>query len=218
MGTKKNSFRTVEESIERNENSSFLSELRKLQSEATQEWKNLLTSTPNTAKEQITGNQSKTKELINGEEIMLSPAEEEENVVEKNPNHERYVTREIDSQQIESIKREEKMNENQIEEIKDAIKELIQSTEEMENAFKEVANDVTVSDTPKEPGKYHVGFFEWVLTTIKQARQRIENGNNWLNAFANKKQQKGYWGGKVKKGGFINVHMSSERSAVNQTG
>jgi len=215
MNTKRNTYSRTEDSVERTSSSGLVSEAKTLGTDLFKEWQDLLKSTPSTIKEQVVGIKNEG-ELTDGEEISFTKTEEKR--VEVSPNHNRYVYQEVDTAHIEAIRREENLNREQVKDIQEEIKKLIDVSREMEIAFKSVANEASVEKLPQNPGKYHVGFFEWVLVTIRQARSRIESGSAWLNAFSSKKQQKGYWGGAVKKGGFNNVHMSSERSSVNQTG
>jgi hypothetical protein len=74
-----------------------------------------------------------------------------------------------------------------------------------------------MAPAPKEVGKYHQNFFEWVLIQIQQARVRVEDSSSWLGAVNKKGQgQKGY-GGMFKKHG-TNFGMSNQRSVATQTG
>ncbi len=61
------------------------------------------------------------------------------------------------------------------------------------------------------PGKYHVAFFEWMLTVVRDARKRVENAGSWLHTV---KKKKGFIQGMKKN---MSQLMSGERSVSNQT-
>ncbi len=189
------------------------SEISTLGQDILREWKSLLKDTPRSIKEQVSGTIGSV--MTDGEEISFT---QEKTTVIENQNHLRYVHQEVDTIGIEAKRREEAMNKEQIAEVQEEIQKLISASKDMENSFKDVAAQVTVNTAPTKGNTYNVGFFDWVLTSIRQARTRIEDGSTWLAVFSGKQSQKGYWGGTVKKGGFNNVHMSKERSVVTQSG
>lgn len=189
-------------------------------------WENLLKSAPKNVSEQLVGNKEDSKkqpqhgELVEGEEISLLETQNQdgsqEMIMERKRFHERYVTQEVDNRQAEALRREEAMNKEQVKELQEEIKQLIDASQEMEAAFKQVSNQVSMGNMPEKPGKYHIGFFEWVLHVVKNARKRIESGSNWLSMFSNKKQQKQYWNMAKKHG--TSFSLSQERSTATQTG
>jgi hypothetical protein len=77
----------------------------------------------------------------------------------------------------------------------------------------------TVQQTTKEPGKYYINFFEWLLIVIKTAQEKVENSRAWLNTVKGK-GRKGdtpdYWQMYKKHG--TSFGPSSERSTATQTG
>jgi hypothetical protein len=78
---------------------------------------------------------------------------------------------------------------------------------------------VSVSDAPKEVGKYHINFFEWMLLTLQAARMKIEDSGAWLATMKGKNGKKN--GGMLldaQKKGNTSVSMSNERSVATQTG
>jgi len=102
--------------------------------------------------------------------------------------------------------------EAQIHEIIIELKKLVSSTKELEIEFK----DIVVEQKIEKPGKYHVGFFEWVLSAVKLARMKVEDSQNWLNVFKSKKSQKQYWSMFKKHG--TTFGLSNERTVSTQTG
>ncbi|MDO8515400.1 MAG: DUF5660 domain-containing protein [bacterium] len=76
-------------------------------------------------------------------------------------------------------------------------------------------NKITVEQIP-DPGKYHLNFFEWVLTMLRDIKKDIVKSRTWLSAFNSKKQKKGYWGMFKKHG--MSFAMSDERSLATAAG
>lgn len=102
--------------------------------------------------------------------------------------------------------------EQQIQAILYEIQKLIKSSEALQTEFKEVA----VTEIPVNPGKYHVNFFEWVLSVIKVARMKVEDSNAWMQTVKGKGARKDYWGMFKKHG--TSYGLSGERTAATQTG
>ncbi len=98
-----------------------------------------------------------------------------------------------------------------VEEILVEIKRLAESSRELETQFK----DVVVETQIVKPGKYHQNFFEWVFSTIKIARMRIEESVGWMSAMHSKKDKK-YWAMFKKHG--TTFGLSNERVVATQTG
>ncbi|MCL5438789.1 MAG: DUF5660 domain-containing protein [Patescibacteria group bacterium] len=99
-----------------------------------------------------------------------------------------------------------------IQEIRVEIQKLTQTSKELQVQFK----DVVVAQLPKKAGKYHLFFFEWVLSAIKIARQKVEESQSWLNTFQNKKSKRNYWAMEKKHG--TSFSLSNERVVSTQTG
>ena len=102
----------------------------------------------------------------------------------------------------------------QVQEILAELKKLIGSSKVMEAEFAEIM----VMDTPPEVGEYHLNFFDWLLLTIRQAREKVEDSGAWLAAVKGKNSKKGggYWDMFKKHG--TSFGMSNERSAATSTG
>ncbi len=75
---------------------------------------------------------------------------------------------------------------------------------------------VAVEQAPVNPGKYHLGFFEWILELIKQTRMKVEDSGAWIAAVSSKKGKKGYWNMFKKHG--TSFGLSNERTVATQTG
>jgi len=99
-----------------------------------------------------------------------------------------------------------------VSEIMIEIKKLANSSRELEATFREI----TVEQKTVNPGKYHLNFFEWMLSTIRSARMKIEDSKNWASLFASKKGKKEYWSLYKKHG--TSFGLSGERTVATQTG
>lgn len=100
----------------------------------------------------------------------------------------------------------------QIQEILVEIKKLTKTTKELEIEFREVA----IVEVPVNPGKYHLNFFEWILSTIANARKRVEDATSWLSVFKSKKDKRQYWSLFKKHG--TSFGLSGERIVATQVG
>lgn len=99
-----------------------------------------------------------------------------------------------------------------VEEILIELKKLTKTSQELAVEFKEVS----VEQAPNKPGKYHLAFFEWLLTLVKVARLKVEDSASWLTLFKSKKKQKGYWNMFKKHG--TTFGLSNERVVATQVG
>lgn len=108
--------------------------------------------------------------------------------------------------------RENRELETQLREIMAEIKKLADSSKELQTQFKEVAIEQHVV----VPGKYHKSFFEWMLSMIRIAQQKVEDSGAWLAAMHSKKKSREY-GAMAKKYGTT-FSLSNERVVATQVG
>lgn len=150
-----------------------------------------------------------TGDLVEGQELDLSAiGKREQEYIEPGLDYRAEVLhaeRRITQQDNRAI-------EVKIEEILVELKKLVSSSKELEIAFK----DVAVAQAPVKPGKYHENFFEWVLSTIKHARARVEESLGWMSAIDSKKNKREYWQMFKKHG--TTFGLSNERVVATQVG
>ncbi len=117
---------------------------------------------------------------------------------------------------IETDKRicheDEKVIESKIQEILTELRQIVSKSQELEIQYRQVI----VEQRIEKPGKYHLNFFEWILSIIKNAHAKIEDSQTWLSAFKNKKAKQGYWQMFKKHG--TTFALSNERVVAQQTG
>ena len=73
-----------------------------------------------------------------------------------------------------------------------------------------------MEQTTENTGTYHQNFFEWMLHMIRQAKEKVEDSEAWLNVSKGKGSKKGYWNMFKKHG--TSFALSSEQSVATQVG
>jgi hypothetical protein len=101
---------------------------------------------------------------------------------------------------------------NKIDQLIDELHKLAKSSKTLETQFKEVV----VEQRPVTPGKYHLNFFEWMLSVVRAASVKVEESGNWLSVMGAKKSKKDYWGMAKKHG--TSFSLSGERVVSTQVG
>ncbi len=99
-----------------------------------------------------------------------------------------------------------------ISEILAELKKITAASAEIAIEFKEI----TVEQRIEQPGEYHVTFFQWMLSLVKSARQKIEDSSAWLSVMKSKKSQRQYWNMFKKHG--TTFGLSNERVIATQAG
>jgi hypothetical protein len=99
-----------------------------------------------------------------------------------------------------------------VEQIMLELKQLSVSVKQLETQVK----DVDMGMLPQVVGKYHENFFEFVLTSLRNARIKIEDSTNWLSAVGKKASKKGYAANAKKHG--TSYTLSADRAVSQQVG
>jgi len=99
-----------------------------------------------------------------------------------------------------------------IEQIKVELSRLVASSQMLKMEF----SDITVQQAIPNIGQYHVNFFEWILTVIRSARQKVEDSNSWMGAVKGKGAKRDYWGMFKQHG--TTFGLSGERAVATQVG
>ncbi len=115
---------------------------------------------------------------------------------------------------VEKRKTQEDNHELQVkvEEIALELKKLVQTSKELRSKIR----GASVEQRVTKPGKYHLAFFEWMVSMVRNARLTIENSASWLTAMQSKKQKRQYWNMFKKHG--TTFGLSNERVVATQTG
>jgi hypothetical protein len=100
-------------------------------------------------------------------------------------------------------------------EIRQQVQGIMYELQRLAASSKAIQKEVTMATGTGvvNPGKYHVTFFEWMLTVVRDARKRVENAGAWLASVKSKKKRA--IGGMKKN---MSQFMSGERSVSNSVG
>lgn len=109
-------------------------------------------------------------------------------------------------------KETEQILSQQIEQIVIELRQLVNSSQALATEFKDVAVDQHIT----KPGKYHVNLFQFILTLVRQSRQKIEHSGSWLAAAKGKKGKQGYWDMFAQQG--TSFAQNNERAIATQAG
>ena len=99
----------------------------------------------------------------------------------------------------------------QIDEVRQELKLLVASVKKVHQEL-----DKAVTETPVDPGIYHLNFYEQLKNFLRMMRQQVEDSGSWLSAFQSRKKKKGYWGMYKKHG--TTFGLSNERSLATSAG
>lgn len=166
-------------------------------------WRQLLGS----QKEQ-TYNEQTSGDLIEGQDISFTKSQKKEQFIEAGIDYKSEILH-FEKRKSQEANRE---IEQTMQQVLSELKQLIKSSKVLEIQFKQVA----VETKPEKAGKYHVNFYEWLLSVIKSARTKVEDSSSWLTAIKSKTGKKGYWGMFKKHG--TSFGLSGERVVATQTG
>lgn len=157
--------------------------------------------------ERIPGKQF-SGDLTPGTELDLTKTRRIEDYVEPGINYHR----EMRTAEVKIIRENETELQKKIAQIQYELKKLTQTSSELQVAFKEI----TIERAPVKPGKYHLNFFEWLLSVIKTARMKVDESKSWLTIFYSRRAKRQYWSMFKKHG--TTFGLSHERVVATQTG
>lgn len=177
-----------------------------MEKSVTTAWKQLLTSAK-ALENQAARETSMAGDLQEGEEINLAKTEKK---VEVEPGID--YKEEVLHFERKVMQTEQGQVNQRVEQIMVELKSLSKSVKQLEVQVR----DVNLTMTPATPGKYHETFFEYLLAVLRNARIRIEDSSNWLNAIAKKASRRGYWAMAKKSG--TSYTLSGERVVAQQVG
>ena len=147
-------------------------------------------------------------DLAEGEEINLSKHKEAKAHIEAGIDYHREI---VNSGKHE-MQRENQQIRAQVQEIQMELQQIMAMSKELQSQFREAAAPQRVV----KAGKYHETFFAFLLTTIREARRKIEDAGAWLSASKGKKKKKDYWSQFKTKG--TSFALSNERNVATQVG
>ena len=169
-------------------------------------WKSLLANAENTDRK-ASQMQAMAGDLQEGEEISFSRSEKNVDIDPGINYKEEILHFERKTTQIEKGQLNQRVEQIMLE-----LKQLSKSVKQLETQVR----DVDMGMLPTKLGKYHENFFEFVLTSLRNARIKIEDSTNWLTAVGKKASKKGYWGNAKKHG--TSYTLSADRAVSQQVG
>ncbi|MBI3984651.1 MAG: hypothetical protein HY344_01730 [Candidatus Levybacteria bacterium] len=187
---------------------------KSVREELDQEWRTFMQQALGKAEDASNKVRAMEGELQEGEEISFAKAKKEKQERKADIEPGIDYRREVIHAETIHVQEENRELRTQLEQIRVELKKIVETSKELESTFKEVTKE-TIQQTVK-PGKYHVNFFEWMLSTIQSARVRIESSASWLTAVASKRNKKDYWSLASSKG--TSFSLSGERVVAQQTG
>ena len=102
-------------------------------------------------------------------------------------------------------------------EVRQEIKALKKANQSFEAKMKDIER-IALQSIPKNPGIYHVRFFEIILKILKSMRAKIGESRTWLEALSSKKKKRGsLFAFRAKKKG-TRYSLSEELKLTRQTG
>ncbi len=172
-------------------------------------WKDLLGGGSKDIIGQLSG--SYAHELKPGEAQSLKkeqPKEEKKQVTEA---HMEYF-RTVKNADIAPGMQRDAETQRKVEDIRMEIRKLMSVSAELQTTFKSVNAEQKIVNA----GKYHETFFTFILTLLRSARIKMEEGNSWLQTKKSKKQQQQYKSMAKKHG--TSFTLNNERTVQTQTG
>jgi hypothetical protein len=119
------------------------------------------------------------------------------------------------------VRNSERASKQEMREVNHRLQEIMVELQKLVNSSKVLQMEfagVTVDQAPEQAGEYHLNFFDWLLLTIRKARENVENSGAWLATSKKKGGKKGggYWDMFKKHG--TTFGLSNERTVATQTG
>lgn len=177
-------------------------------------WKDLLGGGGKKASEQLFGASTQHGgDMKPGQEVSLKKKQEEqaEKKAAKAEGHMEYF-REVKSADTISENRKDAAIEQTVEQIRVEIKKIMATSKELQATFK----TVSVESKVVKAGRYHETFFTFVLSLLRSARVRMQEGASWMKTSKSKKQQRQYQSMAKKHG--TSFTLNNERTVATQTG
>ncbi len=124
--------------------------------------------------------------------------------------------RAVQSQEKEVFNAKEKAIKEQIGQIMSQLKVEVMRLQQQTAELTGEVKAITVETMPAKPGAYHLNYFEWVISMLRDLRKKVSESRMWLKMWSKKKQQKGYWAMFKKHG--TSFAMSDERAIASANG
>lgn len=145
-----------------------------------------------------------------------------QNSTENTPSQEVSLGRKVNQLQMvhssekEVFNRQKSQDQADIQKLKQELQVEIKKLEAQTAELTTEVKSMTVESQKTQPGDYYKNFLIWILHTLRDMRQRVNESRLWLNASTQKKQQRNYWSMFKKHG--TSFAMSEERAIASANG
>lgn len=181
-------------------------------------WKDVLVASQEEVSEQLIIPTIYGETLKKGEEVNLKKKKAAEEAAEKQEKKPQitsefmdYKREVINAERVGDRKIEQQIT-SEMEQIRMELQKLAKTSKIVERTVK----DAMADKAPVNPGKYHLNFFRFVLSVLREATQKLEDTASFGKVFTSKKQQSKYWSSFEKQG--TTFGLSGERTVATQTG
>lgn len=151
-----------------------------------------------------------SSELRPGNDFSVSEAFKAEEA-KKQENEQRFrevmMAKQREDEDRQRFLNKQKEVEKQIGLLRDAILKIAKSTQNFSSEVEKAA-----FEAPVNPGKYHLGFFEALKSTLEIIKKRLDDSASWMQEFNKRKDRVPFFWAQFKKSG-TKYMLSSERSA-----
>lgn len=106
----------------------------------------------------------------------------------------------VRNQEKQVFNARQKQIETQVAALMDQLAKEVTKLEQQTAQLTSEVRSTAVAMAPAKPGIYHLNFFDWVIHSLRDLRKKVNESRLWLNVWAQKKKQKGYWAMSKKHG------------------
>jgi hypothetical protein len=169
---------------------------------------------PNTALEQILGSSLHSVfsgEIRPGQSINIS----EELDKKRSPSPEKTGNKFYYHEQV--VRQEQEIVASKTNELRMQLKAIMEEVVILTSETGELGEELQIAamQAPINPGEYHLGFFDQLLSFIKSFRKKVKDASAWMHVSNKRAQKKNYWSQYKKHGAklLLSGESYSQRSA-----
>lgn len=174
-------------------------------------WNDLITGGSKDVSTQIFGSAGGSHDMKPGQEHSLKKQPEKKAAAPRTEAHMEYF-RTVKNADVAPERQKDIETKSRVDEIRMEIKKLMDASQELEATFKTVHIEQRVI----KAGSYHETFLTFILSLLRSARVKMQEGASWMNTTKNKKKQQQYQSMAKKHG--TSFTLNNERTVATQTG
>lgn len=158
----------------------------------------------------------KARKPLSGEFNIATGAHQTSEMAVANEGRKIQQLRYVQQQEKEVFNLQKKNTQTEIKRVMEQLSAEIKRLQSQTAQLTQEVKTMTVESAPARPGVYYTNFFEWVLSTLRDLRKKVNQSRQWLDLWTTKKKQKGYWAMFKKHG--TSFAMSDERAIASANG